>query len=207
MAEQKINRKHSSVNADTNNILFGFFKFATTKEKRFDIGLPFAISAIIFVSAYFLIRSNQNLLDIVKDLNSVSLSIMSILAGFNTTSLAVIASTQQKTLFRLFEKNGQKNDKNILEQLLTFFSYSIIIQLILIILGSLLLVMLKYASDLYKNLSFVNYFSSHIILSVVGLIWLGLVLHTLFISIRNVTILYHYVVFIGSEKEQDDESE
>jgi hypothetical protein len=216
-------KKTDSVNKDIHQIVSDYFHCSSKSELFFDCLIPILVAAVIFIISSFVSQNSAKILDIILKLNSSSINIMAILAGFNTASVAVIASTNKATLNQLYDAN-QNNDPtsnkgesvfrrfysmiinqkevNILKLTISLFCYAIALQLIILILGSLIVVTSDNLIDIYKKLSFINKIFARVVISTCGFIWLSINLHCLFVSLRNVSLLYRYVLFLGSNKDQ-----
>ncbi|WP_186380455.1 hypothetical protein [Brevibacillus brevis] len=234
-----IKRMKESVNKDTQEILFSYYGYSSPQELRFDWGIPLILAAITFLLVGLVSKNNTIILNTIVDINSASLNVMAILAGFNTASLAVIASTNRDTLrvlysaggnsttvkkeddnkqnkfrqifekilfdkeFLDFENSSDGNNHNILKQVLTFFSYAIVMQLIILVLGSIFVVLNKNAQQIYLLLGIISGIWAKVILSILGTIWFAIILHSLFVSIRNVSLLYRYILYLAKQSKQD----
>ncbi|KZE78626.1 hypothetical protein AV654_02430 [Paenibacillus elgii] len=216
--------KAESVNRDLYHIIKDYFHCSSIKELTFDILIPVFVSILIFATIGAMTVSTTTILKIIVNLNTSSINVMAILAGFNTASVAVIASTNKSILNQLYNVTGpqnntkknknffaniwsiivEKKDENILKITISFFSYAIAMQLIILILGSIIVATSDNVIEFYRQLSFINKMSARIIISILGTTWLTLILHCLFVSLRNVSLLYRYVLFLGKNK--DDKS-
>ena len=180
-----------------------YYKFAGIKERKFDIFMPFIISIVLVLTTFFLIQNPSDILSMLKDLNNVSLNVISILAGFNTASLSLIAASNFNTLGKMFGSGRSvKNDNsaNLLKQTVSFFGYAIMMQLFLLILGAVFIMVFNSLTPVIKNHPYRYWnLSFYIALSVFAITWIAAIFHTLFVSIRNITILYNYVLLIGKE--------
>jgi len=204
---RSIKTEKKSVNQDAMEILSNYYRFSSSKEIRFDWGIPLGISLVLFLFIGFLSKNNTTVMSVLVDLNSAALNVMAILAGFNTASMAVIAATNQDTLKQLFrvkgineENESGSEEKNILKQILTFFSYAIILQLLILVIGSIFVLVNKNAPQLYSVIGIINSLIARLVLSICGFVWFSIILHSLFVSIRNVSMIYRYILFLGRPK-------
>jgi hypothetical protein len=118
--------KKRSVNQEIVLIVKKYTKSASKRELLFDSIFPLLISCICVTLAFLFAKSH--FLELVKDLNTNSLTVLSILAGFNTASLAVISSSNVSKF--VDEIDDEKvNGRELLEKFLCFFVYAIILQL------------------------------------------------------------------------------
>lgn len=180
-----------SVNYDIFKIIKNYFKESSKQEIRFDLLVPFCISSII---VFFLYLSRVNMLDILKEINDVIISVMSILAGFNTASVAIIASSNPLGVVEAMENQGDHSEgQRLLNSLTSYFSYAIILQLFILIVSIIAAITLKFfdmstiADNKYLFIS----------LSMIFIIWFTLVLNSLLITLRNASILHNFILFLA----------
>ncbi|GED61529.1 hypothetical protein [Brevibacillus formosus] len=102
-----------------------------------------------------------------------------------------------------FENSSEGNNHNILKQVLTFFSYAIVIQLIILVLGSIFVVLNKNSQQIYTVIGFINTTWAKVIISCLGAIWFTIILHSLLVSIRNVSLLYRYILYLAKQSKQE----
>ena len=149
MAQVRINRR--SVNYDIFKIIQNYFKLSSKEEIRFDIAVPFIISLF---TVYFLSLTELNMLKILQDVNNVIISVMSILAGFNTASVAIIASSNPLGIVESMSNQASSHQENnqgdeeegrqLLNSLTSYFSYAIILQLFILIVSIIASIALKF---------------------------------------------------------------
>jgi hypothetical protein len=195
----KETRQSRSVNKHIIAIFKDYFEYSTLAEKRNDILWPLAISLLLFFSIGIFEPSGKKILDIIVSINTISLSVLAILAGFNTTSLSVIAAANRDTLKQLNQSGQAAQKSSVLKQLVTFFSYSILVQIIILILGTLIVIFASNISNIYQLIPYKNDLVPSLVLSIFGTVWLTVILYSLFLSVRNVSLLYRYILFLGKE--------
>lgn len=194
MARVKKNR--ISVNQDVYQIIGNYRRVSTIEELRFDLLVPLLISVISVVT--ILTLNKAGFLELVKDLNTNALAVMSILAGFNTASLAVVSSSNpSKFVSMLSDDTERVKGRTLLDHFLSFFSYAIFTQLFLLVVGLIGFVLLKLINIKLFNENIIYL----IFCSIIIVAWLQFVLHALFVTIRNVTLLYRFIKFLGDTKE------
>ncbi|MCM3022577.1 hypothetical protein [Heyndrickxia ginsengihumi] len=120
----KVKKKRKSPNQDLYKIVKKYFIISSFHEKMYDLVLPFVLSAASFLLIYF---SKIDLLKITSDLNNVILTILSILAGFNTASLAVISSSNQAKVIDKLSREDKTEGEDLLDGLTSYFSYAILL--------------------------------------------------------------------------------
>jgi hypothetical protein len=201
-----------------------YFKSSTPRELFFDWIIPLGLSLIIFVLLSIFIAHNTSILSIIKKLNDASINVIAILAGFNTASLAIIFSASNNLLSKLNSNNEIANDDikqefdkmprqnifkrlrstifsntkdNILKITVNFFCYAIIIQLIVLVICLLTSLTYSFVPKLSQIIT--NFYADRILLTGYGIFWFALVLHSVFISIRNVEIIYGFIMYKDNE--------
>lgn len=192
-----VNKERKSVNSHLEEIFKNYFIFASKKENLFDIIVPVIISLIIFLILFFLEPSNKSIFKSISNVNAIALSIIAISAGLNTACLTLVATAQQDTLKKLYTSGENPKDKNILKQVITFFAFSILLQLLILVFGTVFGTVTENIPNIYKGLKFISHDAARIILVVFGFIWVSIILYSFFISIRNIALLYRYVLYVA----------
>ncbi|GIP61929.1 hypothetical protein J32TS6_04840 [Virgibacillus pantothenticus] len=182
---------YNKLGRDIKEIFRNYKKYITKTESRLFLGIPVIISIIIFCYLGFFEESNTTLLSHIVEMNQVALTVIAILAGFNTTSLSIIAASNNKKL-------SISND-GVLRQLTTFFSFAIVVQLLVLIAGILFSIISKTLDDVSLFFTFLSGLTVKLPLLLFGAFWLTLILFTIIISIRNATLLYRYVIFVADD--------
>lgn len=190
--------EYNKIGRDFREVLSNYNKYNTKTEHYLFIGIPLILSFIIFTYFYFFELSNTQLLNYIIEMNQMSLTVIAILAGFNTTSLSIIAASNNEILVFLKKNNFQNNRDSVLKQLVTFFTFAILIQLMILAIGVVISITSNNFIDITTVLPFIKGGFARILLSVFGILWLSAVLFTIIISIRNATLLYRYVLFIAN---------
>ncbi|MFP7414383.1 hypothetical protein [Priestia filamentosa] len=191
MAEGSPNKR--SVNYDTYKIVKNYFKLSSKAELRHDLIFPFIISLVLILLLYF---CDLNIIKILKDLNEVIITVMSILAGFNTASIAIISSSNPLGFVERLEQQGRAEADKLLKSLTCYFSYSIILQLFILIISIIASIALKFID--FENISDNIYYI--LILCTLFVIWFTLVLNSLFITLRNVGILHNFILYLAKRR-------
>lgn len=169
-----------------------YFKISTKSEKIFDIILPLFIAVGVVIPIHCLM--DVKLLDFIKNfisINSIVLSSIAILVGFNIASVAVIAGSQSELVQKLKTvKSETDKDETVFSVLIIFFTWSILIQLLVILVGILGFLIAQF--NLNKSLS--NIITPWYIFVLFG-IWVFLIIHSVFVSFRNTKMLYLFVTY------------
>lgn len=189
MAEAK--PKKRSVNYDLIRIISNYFKESSRNEIRFDLIVPFIISCILSI---FFIKTDFNLINIFNEINGIIISVMSILAGFNTASIAIIAASNPLEFVNSVDEK-KKEGQRLLNGLTSYFSYAIVLQLFILILSIVASIALKFLS----TEMFLEYKYLLISLVIAFILWFTLVLNSLFITLRNASILHNFILYIAKK--------
>ncbi|WP_026678175.1 hypothetical protein [Fictibacillus gelatini] len=166
-------------------------KFSTSSEKVFDLlfALLIALGLTIIPVLFFNVNIKQ-FINNFQTLNNIVITAISILAGFNVASIAVIASSQSDVIRELKNKPSEKDPKTSKFSILViFFTWAIVVQLIIVLIG----ILLYFASQFFVPKTFKNDLTPYWLWTVF-VMWLAGVLHSIFISIRNVKMLYLFIV-------------
>lgn len=196
-----------------------YIKSSTPRELSFDLITPFLLAALSFLFVFFIMESSNilGILKVIEKINNTAVNVIAILAGFNTASLAVITSANRELLNSLNSKLDPNSEvsfstpplwkrikiaifnntkKNTLEITVNFFCYAVIIQLITLILGLLSSVIYDFIPNI-TNFNFISIsdFIKRVLLTLYGISWLSLILHSIFISLRNVEMVYAFIMY------------
>ena len=172
-----------------------YFKFSSKSEIIFDLVIPLVLSVIfslIVVSDKILLKDILNSFVVI---NGHVVTAISILAGFNFASISLLASSNSDTISLLKktsskEHSTSKREVTLFDMLLIFFSWAIIVQILVIGFIIILLFLISFAK--------INWdFSGHgrLVFKVVVSIWLALIIHSLLVTIRNVKNMYYFMKY------------
>lgn len=185
-------KKFYSVNSFFPQICYKYYKSSTISEKIFDVLIPIFLSVglVMLIYTYYSIDL-FNLLKTFLTVNTVVISSMAILVGFNIASIAVIAGSQSNLVTHLRSlASVNMPGETIFSVLVIYFTWSILIQLLVILVGLLSFFSLNFYP--IKTLDSVPILWWHFVL--LG-IWFFLILHSIFVSFRNIKMLYYFVNF------------
>jgi len=195
--------ENSSVNRHITTIITDYFRYSSRKELWCDVAIPITISIIVFLIVGWFSKSTGDIVKVFNDIITNALAVMAILAGFNTACLAVIASTSRETLHNLIDSvpEDDERDVSILKRIITFFSYAICSQILILIVGFIYIVVNNNFKDIYELIGFIGSDAAKILATVIGSILSACILHTLFVSLRNVSLLFRYILFVAETKD------
>lgn len=188
---------------DFKEIFKKYFSYTKSYELRLFLGLPFIISLSVFVLFAFFEQSNTKILEYIMEINNISLNVVAILAGFNTTSLSIIAAGNNKVFkeYRISNEVG-----GVVEQLIVFFSFSILLQLVTLVTGIFLSISLNIVTEVFSRISFFTGFYARLPLVSFGVFWLTVILFSIAITIRNATLTYRYVLIVSKPEKNNSDS-
>lgn len=165
-----------------------YWKCSTRSELIMDVAVPFIIAVIMVLFTSKTVTLFTTLIEKFQQISGQVLTAVSILAGFNVASITIISTVQGETIARLKkEPSGEAPDINMFEQLTIYFSWAVIIQLLV----ALFSIILFYFSSFIP--SGIENWGIPLWAWIVVFIWVGLAIHSIFISIRNMKTLYYYV--------------
>jgi len=172
-------------------ILRDYLDLARQDHLRIDFGLPFAIGSIALAALIFSKANSSSLILEASSLTGVIVTAFTLLAGFNATSLSIFATSNSPLAQSLKEQLIEGTDRPKIEQLLAYFSWSVVFQLILLFLSITVFFLSSFLSEesaIFQNEIFiiVSWF----------IIWAGLIgiLYSIMLTMRNVSILYYYLI-------------
>lgn len=186
---------------DFREVISNYKKYTTNFEFRLFLAIPIISSIFIFAFYWFFGNSNADLLNRIMEMNRDSLTVIAILAGFNTTSLSIIAASNNNVLKFLRQHKLPDSEDTLLKQLVSFFSFAILLQLMVLTIGILLSMISKSFMDISNAFPVLSGLVVKIPLTLLGALWLGAVIFVIIISIRNATLLYRYVLFVADYDE------
>lgn len=165
-----------------------YFKFSTRAELIFDFAIPAIITLLILSIVGFIEPSTSTVLKGIKDINNQTLTFISILAGFNVTSISVLATAGSNLLVELKKTKSEKiPDKTLFEIMMTYFCAAIVTQFFIILIGVILLV-LSSLTNMPISLEINSY-----LWILIGF-WIFALILTILISIRNLKTLFYIMV-------------
>ncbi|PYI50278.1 hypothetical protein [Paenibacillus flagellatus] len=209
--ETKVKKK-----GKTNDFVIAIWKdyrrYSSKEEVSYDWNVPKLIACLVALIAIIVIKDAISVVSILKDFNNIALTVVAILAGFNTASLSVIAASNTKVLGNLYasvRQDGVEGSSNLLRQTVSLFGYSIIIELAILVIGAILIFVFNGLSTALTHLPDLRYSDLYekFLVAVLSLPWISFVFHSLFISIRNISILYNYILYLGHQAKEDNDSE
>lgn len=167
-----------------------YWKFSSRSELIVDMILPLIIAIAFLFWTSFYVDDFGVLISKFRDLSGQVIAAISILAGFNITSITVIsAAGSNSDEFKKREVDGQ----NLFDMLIVFFTWAVLVQLTVVMLS----IFLYYLGSLLPS-------SFTMDIPVWGwscaVAWLSLTLHSIFISLRNIKTLYLFVTHKPKEK-------
>lgn len=167
-----------------------YWKFSSRSELIVDTIFPVVIAFAFLFGTSFYINDFGTLISKFRDLSGQVIAAISILAGFNITSITVIsAAGSHSEEFKKRSVEGQ----NLFDMLIVFFTWAVLVQLTVVMLS----IFLYYLGSLLPT-SFKMEIPIWGWVCAVG--WLALTIHSIFISLRNIKTLYLFVTYKPTDK-------
>lgn len=168
-----------------------YWKNSSRSELLMDILCPLIISVGLIRLTSFYIDDFSRLIEKFQQLSGQLIAAISILAGFNIASITIISTANEPTNRLRQIPSTTNRSMSMYEVLISFFTWAVIIQLIVVLVG----IVLFYAgslvpSNLYHEIPIWAWVASSAVLFIT--------IHSMFISIRNMKTLYLYVTYRGS---------
>lgn len=164
-----------------------YWKYSSYSELIADVLLPIVISSGIIWWTSVYVFEFGTLIEKFQQLSGQVIAAISILAGFNITSITVISSVGDNAE-RLRERRSSDNQINYYDMLIVFFTWAVTIQLIVVLTS----IVLFYLGSLVPSTLNI---SVPIWGWICAVVWLAVTLHSIMISIRNLKTLFLYVTY------------
>ncbi|UJL45804.1 hypothetical protein KFZ58_15660 [Virgibacillus sp. NKC19-16] len=135
----------------------------------------------------------------IKEINSDFFTVIAVLVGFNITSVSLISVFNKDTLRNVFSKlKGGKEKEKVLKQLISSFIYCVFIQIGIIVMGSFYNIIVEDLIKIEFLQGIYNVIKRLVILSLYAL-WIGIIFHSFIVSIRNVFLIYKFILAVYKE--------
>lgn len=163
-----------------------YWKNSSRSELITDVFLPFLISTLLVWWTSQYISDFKDLVSKFRDLSGQVIAAISILAGFNLTSITVISAISDNV--KKLRNRQATSGNSVYDILVIFFTWAVSIQLIVMLLS----ILLYYIGSLVPNdLKMATPFWGW----GCAVIWLSITAHSILISIRNLKTLFLYVTY------------
>lgn len=206
--ERKSEKKHGFIIDNIKNYVI----HSTPKELFFDIIMPVFISLVLVLTITKLLPNPAAYVKTLYEINGTIVTIIAILAGFNSASLAIIASSSKLVNTPLIDTSNIKYPKRNffqrvkdsifnnpsykeLDAIVSFFAYAVISQLLILILSLLFHIILTAVQKTTIINSIFGNSTEMTLLFLISGCWFTLILHSIFLSIRNIDIIAHFIKF------------
>lgn len=165
-----------------------YWKNSSRSELLMDILFPLLISVGLTWLTSFYIDDFSRLIGKFQQLSGQLIAAISILAGFNVASITIISTANEPTNRLRRIPSTTNPSMSMYEVLISFFTWAVIIQLIVVLVGIILFYTGSLVpSDLYHEIPIWAWLVSVIVLFIT--------IHSMFISIRNMKTLFLYVTY------------
>jgi hypothetical protein len=185
------------VNREAVDIFLGYLELAPIKEILYDLIFSIVFSIIIVIIIFYYEPTIKEIIDFILQNLGIVITVLSILAGFNITSVAVIATSQSILTKSLKEKFINNSLHTYLEQIISYFSWAILVQLAILLLSIAAFFILKFAFPLENKIIF-NLLSIKMtslnLIKLITFAGLFMIFYSITLTVRNVSILYYYLI-------------
>lgn len=171
-------------------IINDYFTLVRAEHLKYDLGISvLLVGVIITLSVYYNIGIEILFKELTQTISTI-IAAFSILSGFNIASLSIFSTSKSSIAEKLRTEKIKDTDRAKIEQILSYFSWSILIQLTSLLIAIVLPIIYSVlpmeefaANSLFKCLLWLSF-------SII----LVLILYSIHLTMRNVWILYHYLV-------------
>ena len=177
-----------------------YWKSASLSELLVDVFFPMLLSLLMVFFASLSIDKLNVLIEKIQLLSGQIVAAISILAGFNVTSITIISTINNASKEILRNRKNVDNTIDLYDMVICFFTWAVIIQLT-VVLASVVLFFVGSFTPNELNNAVIPYW-----VWICVAIWLTLILHSIFLSIRNMKTLYLYVTYDKSKKNKINDS-
>ncbi|WP_340388456.1 hypothetical protein [Paenibacillus sp. FSL E2-0151] len=163
-----------------------YWKNSSRSELITDVFLPFLLSSVLIWWTSYYISDFKDLVSKFRDLSGQVIAAISILAGFNLTSITVISAIGDNV--KKLRNQQTSSGNSVYDILVIFFTWAVSIQLIVVFLS----ILLYYIGSLVPT----NLIMAIPVWAwVCATVWLAITAHSILISIRNLKTLFLYVTY------------
>ncbi|HBV87064.1 MAG TPA: hypothetical protein DEF42_10525 [Desulfosporosinus sp.] len=160
-----------------------YWKISTSHEKWFDFLCSISATLFLLIIISYANFSFANLTKFFEGLFGTILTILSVLAGFNVTSVTILSSSQSPVILKMRSTPLSDGKNNELTQFVCYFSWAIILQLTILLYSILLFFFVKILTPIYINL---------FIFAVA--LWLFGILYSILLSVRNASNIFLFFI-------------
>lgn len=172
-------------------VFLDYHDLAKDEDILADIIVPSVIGLIIIITA---LCSQVTIKTLTQGLNGTLNTIvtaLSILAGFNTASLSIIATSNSEIVSLLRRELIEGTNRAKIEQIISYFSWSVIFQLVLLTFS--IVISLLYGYLLPIDRLILSQVFSVVTWGVVSIVIIGAI-YSLKLTIRNILILHMFLI-------------
>jgi hypothetical protein len=166
-----------------------YWKSASVSELIVDVFIPIVLSAGLLYFTSFSVDKFKVLIEKFQQISGQVIAAISILAGFNIASITILATITGGPTGLLRRRRVPDGSMNLFDMLICFFTWAVIIQLIVVLLS----IILFYIGS-FIPMQIDNWAIPWWAWGLAGL-WLSVTVHSIFLSIRNMKTLYLYVTY------------
>ena len=156
-----------------------YWKISSSHEKWFDFLCSISITLLLLLIIRYARFTFTDLTKFFESLFGTILTILSVLAGFNVTSVAILSSSQSPVISKMKSTLLPNGKTNELTQFTCYFLWAIILQLTILLYSIILFFFVKMLTPID-----VNFFLIAVTL------WLFGISYSILLSIRNASNIF-----------------
>ncbi len=173
-----------------------YWKDASTSELIVDLFFPVVLAVVLLYFTSFTANKLSMLIEKFQQVSGQVIAAISILAGFNIASITILSTITGGPTRKLKEAKTVDNKMRLFDTVVCFFTWAVIIQLIVVFTSIILFYVGSFIPDSLKKWQI--YWWAW---GLAGL-WLVITIHAMLLSIRNMKTLYLYLTY-KEEKESN----
>ncbi|OAS13737.1 hypothetical protein [Paenibacillus oryzisoli] len=171
-------------------VTFGkYWRYSSISELIIDFFLPMLISILLLWFTSFSVDKLSTLIEKFQQVSGQVIASISILAGFNIASITILSTIIGGPTGVLRSIRTSDGAMNLYDILICFFTWAVIIQLIVVFLSIILFYIGSFIPQNLKEWQ-ISWWAW-----VLAGSWLTITIHSVLLSIRNMKTLFLYVTY------------
>jgi sensor histidine kinase YesM len=171
------------------SIFKSYWKNSSKSEVTVDIFFPVLFSIGLLLITFNYIDNFSTMISKYQQLSGQLIAAIAVLAGFNIASITIISSANTQTNLLRNTPSETNPNMSVFEVLIAFFTWAVIVQLFVVLVGIILFYITSLIpSEIHTQIPIWAWACAGLLLTVI--------MHSMFISIRNMKTLYLYVTYV-----------
>ncbi|ASS66994.1 hypothetical protein [Paenibacillus sp. RUD330] len=166
-----------------------YWKYASVSEILVDFFFPILISIVLLFFTSYSVDKLSILIEKFQQISGQVIAAISILAGFNIASITILSTITSGPTGVLRNRRSSDGAMNLYDMLICFFTWAVIIQLIVVFLSIILFYVGSFIPQNLKEWQ-ISWWAWGLAGS-----WLTITIHSILLSIRNMKTLFLYVTY------------